>query len=237
MAANKSDEKRTCKLCPSYLTAEEADNFYGMSIGAPMCAKFGKVLGAPGIPPLAENKLQDTIASKCSGFGSKKPTDPPGYLQTEVLTPDTDAVAENAKSPADDDEQRMVNTCRNCAFYIRPEAVSQKFGYTAGACRQTGRLLITSRLSKEAEPCTFKKPGQQRDGMSIVNLLPLYAEAKSFDPSALGKFRQAIRDGDLELVQVVAVALVLAHHGLRGIRRRAERHADDARESIRVPGT
>lgn len=192
------EKNKTCKLCPSYLTAEQADDFYGKSIGAPMCARFGKVLGAPGVPPLAENKMQDAIAEKCSGFGEPKPARAPGYLQTEVLTPDADAVVEHAKSPASDLEKQQVNTCRNCTFYIKPETVSGKFGYTAGACRQTGRLLVTSRLSKEAEDCETRKYGPVRDGMSMINLLPMYAEAKAFDPSALGKFIKARESGDLD---------------------------------------
>lgn len=193
-----SDTTPSCANCPSFLKKEEVSGVFGKSIGAPMCARYGKVLGGPDILPVAAMKLQEDIAGKCDKFGQPAPKGPQTYLQTEVTLPHPKVMQEVATNPSTDDELVMVNTCLNCKFYVGEDDVLEKHGWAAGLCSATGRLIIPGKQSKEAAACEVKKPGRfaqleaDLDGMHVI---PMYAEAKSYDPSPLGKWRKARERG------------------------------------------
>jgi hypothetical protein len=195
-----TDTPRSCQNCPSFLKREEVAGVFGKSIGAPMCARFGKVLGAPDIVPVAEQNLQDTIASNCPGFGQPQPKSPQGYLQTEVTLPHPAVLAELSDDPATDDDLAMVNSCLSCKFYAQPDEVMEddSLGWAAGLCTATGRLIIPNRASREAANCSVKKYGSRNKTLrplDDIHVIPMYGAAKSYDPSPLGAWKKARENG------------------------------------------
>lgn len=181
---------KSCLTCPSYLKPDEATRFFGKSIGAPMCARFGKVLGEAELLPLAEKMIADNKAEDCSGYGKKRPVEGPEYLETNVAAPMVGAVSEEDATP---DEKAAVTTCHNCMFYVPDHEVNKEYGWSAGLCGKTGRLLLGNRLRKEAEACDVKKYGQwDRDKMPMENvvLIPIYKTARDYDPSPLGRWKK-----------------------------------------------
>lgn len=193
-----SDPTPSCLNCPSFLAADEVDKHFHKSIGAPMCLRFGKVLGGPGMAPVAENKLQETIASKCDGFGKAKPKGPPEYLQTEVALPDSKSLADLADEPSTEDDQLMVGSCLSCKFYIPDRDVMNELDWASGMCAAKGRLIIPGMQSKEAGKCEVKKQGRWsawRDDLEGISIIPMYEEAREYDPSPLGQWKAARRAG------------------------------------------
>jgi MoxR-like ATPase len=185
-------ESRSCRTCPSYLAKSEVSGMFGKSIGAPMCARLGKVLGGPDILPVAEEKLQSTIAENCSAYGQPRPVSPQGYLQTEVTLPHPVAVA---AGPSSEDERQYVNSCNNCKFHIPENEVMEKHGWAAGLCAATGRIIIPGRQSREAKDCEYRTYGAWQDDVDKMHVIPMYAEAKAYDPSPLGRWKLAREKG------------------------------------------
>lgn len=193
-----TDSTRSCRGCPSFLTSEDAGKFFDKSIGAPMCARFGRVLGGADILPVAEAKLQEQVASNCTSYGDSKPKTPQGFLETNVTLPHPEVVSELASEPSSDDDKAMVNTCLNCRFYVEPEKVIEDKGWAAGLCGATGRLLLPNRLTKEASNCDYRKYGSSsRLDPGKMHLIPMYQEAKSYDPSPLGRYKKMKASGGM----------------------------------------
>lgn len=193
-----SDPTPSCQMCPSFLSKDKVSGVFGKSIGAPMCARFGKVLGAPDILPVAEKALQERVASDCKGYGMPAPKMPQGFLQTEVSLPHPGVLKEVAVEPSTDDEKVLVNTCMNCKFYVDEETVLEKHGWAAGLCSATGRLIIPGRQSREARECDYRKPGRYNSTeypLDKVHIIPMFSEAKDYDPSPLGKWKKAKKNG------------------------------------------
>lgn len=188
---------KSCLDCPSRLDSEEASRLFGKSIGAPMCARYGKVLGEVGLLPLAEKMIAEHHAEGCDGYGKKRPIDGPEFLQTNVAAPMVAAVSEETAS---EDEANAVTSCHNCMFFMPDHVVSKEYGWAAGLCTRTGRLLLANRLRREAENCSVKKYGEwseEKMPLEDVVLIPIYEKAREFDPSPLGEWKKARKDGEI----------------------------------------
>jgi MoxR-like ATPase len=200
-----SDSTRSCLNCPSYLAKEQVAKVFGKNIGAPMCARFGKVLGAPDILPVAEAKLQQRVAEGCHKFGEPAPKAPAGHLQTDVTLPDVMAAQALLAEPSSDDDKLMVNTCIDCRFYVPESDVMDAFGWAAGLCSAQGRLIVPGMGSKEAAKCEQRKPGSfkyyenahKATPPGDLHLIPMYGEAKAYDPSPLGRWKLAKEQGTM----------------------------------------
>lgn len=189
-----SDPTRSCANCPSFLTKDEVSGWFGKSIGAPMCARYGKVLGAPDILAAAQSTLQHTIAESCNKFGAPKPKEAQSYLETQVTMPDPNVIVEIATNPATAEDKLMVNSCNSCKFYVPDSDVMNGLGWGAGLCNATGRLIIPGHASKEARRCDMKKPGPWSD-LENVSVIRMYQDAKDYDPSPLGQWKKLKAEG------------------------------------------
>src|SRR5215510_15730050 len=89
-------EKKSCLSCPSYLNPEEAAASVGKSVGAPMCARFGRVLGRPGATNRQNSETAELIAKNCDKHGFLRPSSnlKNAALATEVCIPDPAARVE-----------------------------------------------------------------------------------------------------------------------------------------------
>lgn len=174
---------RSCASCPSFLKPEQSVSKFKKSIGAPMCGRFGTILGRPGMTPGQANKLQTHIGTKCPSFGEPMPPVPlpemNGGLKFEVALPDIDL-----RVPADTEVAKTaVKTCGQCSKFIRDDTVALELGWTTGMCAAKGRLILPNRQTYEARDCDYREFGAVRTTTTGVHLLPEYEDAfQSADP-------------------------------------------------------
>lgn len=181
-----SSSDADCVNCPSFLKEEQTPGYFKKSPGAPMCMRFGHVLGRHGLKPSAQAKITVAFANGCESFGEAAPlSGAPVRPEARVAVGDR-AVLLSGDSAADDQEK--VNTCLQCANYVKPEAVKREMGWTFGLCAASGRLLWPTRLTVEARNCTKRTPGASRTTTTGVELLPAFEEAFDYSRSPIEAF-------------------------------------------------
>lgn len=175
----------SCLRCPSFLAPEDAAASTGKSTGAPMCARFGFVLGRPGATNKQNTETAELRAKGCTKYGQPKP---PGTLKsqpiaTEVVIPDPDARVElDPKDP----NRTSVRGCAQCKHFVPDRVVKEETGWVGGICAAKGRLILGSRKVAEATNCQFRAIGAPRIEMSLP-LLPIYSSATTAEEAALKK--------------------------------------------------
>lgn len=183
------EEQKSCFACPNRLSPEDSIRYFKKSIGAPMCAKFGHVLGRPGATSKAEKILAEYRARNCSSFGEKRVAVPEAY-EMQVAVPDPSAPT------APPELQLKVLTCGACANFVRDEIVAPELGWTAGLCSAKGKLLLSTRLRVEAAECELRVPGVNRSDLDGIFLLSEYSEALGNSSVMEGVFQTAPDETD-----------------------------------------
>lgn len=174
-----SSVPKSCFSCPAFLPAEKAMSKFGKNTGAPMCGRYGHVLGKPGLSTQQEAKLLQYFGSKCDAHGMQLPPEPVDR-KLLVALPDPDArVVDDTPNG-----QSMVKSCMMCKNYIKPEIVRGEFGWTEGLCAAKGKLLLGNKLTYEARDCEYRSFGAGRTTAANISLLPEYDDAfgVSVDP-------------------------------------------------------
>lgn len=166
-----TDPFKTCASCPALLSSDKVVTKFGKSIGAPMCGRYGFVLGKSDMPANAQEKLQRHYASKCGSHGEPLPPAPLDRRH-EVALPDPDA-----RTEPDPTRHGMTNSCMSCKNYIRPQAVAAEFGWTEGLCAAKGKLLFSNRLTYEARDCEYREYGTPLTSAAHMHLLPEFDDA------------------------------------------------------------
>lgn len=169
---------KSCRDCPSFLTAHDVPP-WGRSVGAPVCARYGTVLGKPGLPAPQERMIQEHIAEECPKFGEPKPGSPEKIDMT-IMLPDITVRDPQAIDPA----LQTINTCASCKNLIPELTVAQETGYSAGLCAAKGKLILGNRMSYEGRDCEFRQFGATRGTTSGLFFMPEYSDAftASADP-------------------------------------------------------
>lgn len=169
---------KSCRSCPAFLKADKAPSKFKRSIGAPMCGRFGHVLGKPGLTNQQEINLQEHFASICPSYGEPMPALPVA-MKFAVTMPDMEA----RLGVVDEFLQEACTSCAVCKHFVKEEAVVSELGWTAGLCAARGKLILSNRLVTEAKNCEFRQFGAVRESTSGIHLLPEYEEAFSIgDP-------------------------------------------------------
>lgn len=163
---------KSCSSCPSFLKAEEAVSKFKKSVGAPMCGRFGHVLGKPGLPGAQEDKLQKYFASKCEAYGEPMPPIPV-EVRMKVVLPDPDVLSRVRDSSKID----IVRSCSMCRNFVRDDIVASELGWTTGLCAAKGKLILTNKHVIEARDCEYKEYGPVRQTTAGLHLLPEYEDA------------------------------------------------------------
>jgi MoxR-like ATPase len=176
---------RNCVGCPSYLKTDEASQFFRRSVGAPMCATFGHVLGKPGGKPAAEAALAKHYAEDCMAYGKPRPDQGPERPSLLVSSGDLRVVAGGLST---EEERRQVTTCRGCANLVADTAVASEMGWPTGLCAAQGRLILQHRQQQEAANCNFRKPGANRTSTEGIDLLPIYEDAFGIGADPVTRF-------------------------------------------------
>lgn len=176
---------KSCLSCPSYLKKEETTGFFKRSVGAPMCARFGHVLGKPGLKPAAEKAVAEAFGSKCPSHGEPKPLSGPERPSLQVTTPDPQVLMAGLPTES---ERAAVSSCLGCKHFVNERAVTVELGWPAGLCAAQGRLILSNRTGLEARNCEWRSPGSNRDGTDGMFLLPVYEDAFGLDADPVTKF-------------------------------------------------
>ena len=178
-----NDVPKNCVNCPSLLT-EPSDQvaLLQKNVGAPVCARFGKVLGSRTSSKADIKELGKIYAKDCDKFGASRPNVAPwSMLELRVAIPDPDAMLNDNQRVT----PRNVTTCRMCSNFIREDAASSELGYNAGVCAAKGKLILPQRMSYEADGCNYSSWGSVRTASGGLTMLPEYTQILRGDPDPI----------------------------------------------------
>lgn len=184
----------SCQTCPSYLGTDDVQSHFKKSIGAPMCARFGHVLGRPGAKPVQVKSLAEAFGSVCDSHGKPKPIDVPVKIAAQV-SPGDPRITLGEKP--NDDELSRVSTCHECMHFVQPSVVRENWGWTFGLCAMSGRLIFPQRVSHEAKACDWRSPGTNRTSMEGLVLAPAYDTAFEMDADPIAAYIAKRKRGEI----------------------------------------
>lgn len=152
---------KSCQSCPSFVPTDEVPIKFGRGVGAPMCARFGHVLGRPGLSESAMETAAVAFALRCDSYGEAAP-DKPEANQARVVNPDLKVVSVSGRVPD------KLSTCRSCKNCVGMSTVAQELGYPLDLCRAKGKLIM--RPQNEAAGCPYAEAGPMStstDGLEL----------------------------------------------------------------------
>lgn len=224
------DPNRSCAACPSFLQADEVGSKFKKQIGAPMCARFGRVLGKVNTTPQQADKLYRYFAKDCDGFGKARPPVPPPAHQWELTVALADPDAREIRDDDDPLKQRCTS-CAMCVNRVTDEAVAEELGWTASLCASKGRLIFANRQVEEAKGCDFRAYGPPRGSTGGIHLMPEYEDAfnASVDP-----IRSYFKDKDnfVDPTEYTSDAEVTESEKAHGIRAWREVHDQEGTGNV-----
>jgi MoxR-like ATPase len=180
---------KSCMTCPSYLsTTEQVVSKFKKATGAPMCGRFGKVLGRPGATEEQLKKIATHYGSNCSSHGEFLPPLPTEF-DLRVVLPDPSAMNE---LPDDDPKRQHCATCASCTKFVPARIVAEQLGWSTGLCSAKGTLVLPHREAFEGRTCGMRAFGVVRNSTAANRLLPEFEDAfnLSSDP-VVTYFKQA----------------------------------------------
>lgn len=166
-----SSTSLSCEDCPSFLTSAQASSHFGKSIGAPVCARWGRVYGKMGSPPRTVKKLAEHYASFCNEYGHERPPKKDVNVFPIAIgeqDPPTSAVPPIVQRPF---------SCNACRFYVPDDVVTAELSWATPLCKKKGELLLGTELRKVAENCSVGEMGQTTRSTSGVTLFPELMES------------------------------------------------------------
>ena len=167
---NATDPNRSCLNCPSLLPADDSNHFR-KSIGAPVCARYGKPVGRATSSEVEKQAIAKTFASTCPSYGESKPLAPDWDMaKFTVMLPDPQVIGQTPISP------EMVSSCAGCKNFVREDVVARELGWTTALCAAKGKLLLANRYTLEARHCDVKDFGTVRDTTVGLTFLPEYED-------------------------------------------------------------
>lgn len=171
----------SCRFCPSFVPEDQVVQVWGRSIGAPMCRRFGTVLGKPG-DEAQSRAIQKQVAEGCPSYLEAAPSGI-GY-DTTVMLPIPEL---RDPSNIDDQLKSACTSCGMCKNFVREVVIAGETGWTSGACAAKGKLLLSNRLVQEARGCEYRQVGPNRSTMGGMMFLPEYESgfgSTRVDPAA-----------------------------------------------------
>lgn len=183
---------KSCYGCPSMLTVPEAQQFFGKSVGAPMCAVFGKPIGTGSTKDSDRPKIAVNLARNCEEHGKPRPVQPDWNRVTfAVATPDYEAIRFNRKA-----QQDVVRSCATCEHLVRDDIVASELSLAAGLCSIKGRLVPSNRSAFTGRDCPDRSIalGGVRTNLDNVTMLPEYDVDTTLSSDPVRHHKQMLRD-------------------------------------------
>lgn len=162
-------KNRSCRTCPSFLDEEGATSYFNKDVGAPMCGRYGYVLGSSIASDDAQAALQVVRGTLCSSHGEPRPQAVSGTKLYLV------SVADGSPETSDlSQDTKRCTSCALCKNYVPEPLVEEETGWFAGHCAARGRLIPANRTSKEARGCAYRSVGTNRIRFLGDHLFPEY---------------------------------------------------------------
>lgn len=151
---------KSCVDCPSYLTSEEDQRVrFKKAVGAPMCGRFGYVLGRPG---LDNEQVAIKYGNSCPSHKEVIPSSPVS-ISPKLVSPDVDILAKGETGTP-------CKTCTGCSNLLTSDATHGAFGWPVNVCKAKGTAVFLP-LS-EAKGCPYASPGAPTDDSTGLTVLP-----------------------------------------------------------------
>lgn len=179
----------SCKDCPSYVTDEiEIRNRFKKQVGAPMCGRYGYVLGAPNMMPKGDDLLM-AFADECPSFGEPLPASlVVNTPQSRVAEPSVDIISDGPTGES-------CASCHGCKNAVKHDAIYTAFGWPLPLCKAFGTLIFEP--MKQAKGCAYASPGMPEDQLIDVRLRREYQSNFVFSPAKA--FAALVENGNLNL--------------------------------------
>lgn len=165
-----------CRTCPAFVPEDQARARMGKSIGAPVCGRFGYVLGRPGAGAAADMKIEEHRAATCGAYGQAVPSSVPSrpnQINGALIVALPSMEALNDTTPV---VPESVTSCSQCKFFTRDDAVASEFGWPAGLCAKRGRLILPNEKVDVARNCDLRSFGTIRSSTADQQLLPEFED-------------------------------------------------------------
>lgn len=186
---------KSCETCPSLLTPEQARDRFKRPTGAPMCGRFGYILGYDGQPVADNRELLKSFAENCDHHGQPDPGKAV-TLDPRVAEPSSDIIGDGPTGAT----VQSCNACRNC---VKHTTVMNEWGWPLPLCKAKGRLIFEPMIEAKGDarrgidPCPWANPGMPSESLVEVEL------RKEFRPgfvmNAEMSFQAMLNNGNLNL--------------------------------------
>lgn len=190
-----------CLTCPSRLDPREDHerdqviNLFGRNPGAPICGRYGHVLGRPGMSDAEEQKVGEHYASHCDAFGEPLPGTPVS-ISTRVVTPDTQAIQAAMTRDNNGGHADGLTTCAQCEHHVDADVVATDFGFTMPICRAKGTLIMKPRAECRGCPYATRKTTAVQTRTTGLELLPEFLPG--FTPDVGLAVKAAVAHGNTQ---------------------------------------
>lgn len=158
----------TCSDCPSYMPSGDAQQeALGTSLGVPVCARLGIVLGAPGASNEQYRKGIEERANACTSYGDPFEWQPVSIREFKPAMFKPNPVLVANRHPA----AETVRSCVQCDNYIAPGDAFAAYGVNSGICAAQGALITERSQQPLARVCEMKAPrsgGPMRTGLELL---------------------------------------------------------------------
>lgn len=165
---------RRCTECPSYLPGDDVQDVFGRPVQAPMCSRYGYILGAPKQDPVAADNALMAFADNCDGYGE------PALGQPVSISPRVSTVDESVIEAGPTGQ--VAQTCHACTNCVKAPAVNNQWGFTLPLCKAKGTLIFNP--TREAKGCDWASPGPPGDNMWDVELRREFRDNFTFGDSS-----------------------------------------------------
>lgn len=170
----------SCRGCPSYWDdKEEIARRLGVDLGAPMCKKYGHVLGKPGLSEGGQLRVAEAFFKRCPTPDASPPDKPFGGAipQMGVGQPDSSPNGPLLNAP---DPQQQLASCSGCKNFVPQEVVYEELGWNLNMCAAKAKLIPNNNLTKESKDCRWAEHGGQRKDTDWFTLRTEYEEGFSW---------------------------------------------------------
>lgn len=164
--------KISCASCPSFVSTNEVAQLTNKSIAAPICGRFGKVLGFPAGSSTHNNKILQAKAASCEAYGKEKVTLSAAELELAVALPDLKIMSTGGNKRSQD----MVKSCAMCENHVPDYTVQNEYGWWTGLCKAKGKLILGNRQTYEARYCEVKSFGTASASVKDIVLFPEFED-------------------------------------------------------------
>jgi len=130
---------KSCLDCPSLLTKDEAETFFGVANAAPMCSRFGHIFGHVGNQSVYL-EAATKMAAGCTSYGQPAASSPASDLTLSWFNPRPELLNATSTGPS---------FCGDCKNYDE----------VMNGCAATGRVIFPERVKQEAVNCAWSRIG------------------------------------------------------------------------------